>query len=136
MSLSRLKRGQPRSLVGRGWGWGKCDSSLVVPPRSHCTTPLPIPPPQGGREQTEFAGLYDSCIGVTSVRNEIPTRAKKPPAALRPGVAAAVEEAVLVVVGGGLAVRLDGGDLGERGLHRGALADGVEPAREVGIVLP
>src|SRR5260221_12769755 len=54
----------------------------------------------------------------------------------RPGVAAAVEEAVLVVVRGGLAVRLDGGDLGERGLHRGALADGVEPAREVWIVLP
>src|SRR5260221_7087641 len=54
----------------------------------------------------------------------------------RPGVAAAVEEAVLVVVRGGLAVRLDGGDLGERGLHRGALADGVEPAHVVWIVLP
>src|SRR5215510_16041613 len=47
----------------------------------------------------------------------------------RPGVAAAVEEAVFVVVRGGLAVRLDGADLGERGLHRGALVDGVEPAR-------
>src|SRR5262249_58412865 len=54
----------------------------------------------------------------------------------RPGVAAAIEEAVLVVVGGGLAVRLDGADLGERGLHRRALVDGVEPAREIGIVLP
>src|SRR5262245_43772279 len=53
-----------------------------------------------------------------------------------PGVAAAIEEAVLVVVGGGLAVRLDGADLGERGLDRGALVDGVEPAREIGIVLP
>src|SRR5439155_18805438 len=59
-----------------------------------------------------------------------------PRATSRPGVAAAVEEAVLVVVRGGLAVRLDGGDLGERSLHRGALADGVEPASEVGIVLP
>src|SRR6516225_2199392 len=56
-------------------------------------------------------------------------------ATLRPGVAAAIEEAVLVVVGGGLAVRLDGADLGERGLDRGALVDGVEPAREIGIVL-
>src|SRR5262245_65539908 len=54
----------------------------------------------------------------------------------RPGVAAAIEEAVLVVVGGGLAVRLDGADLGERSLHRRALVDGVEPAREIGIVLP
>src|SRR5262249_27428410 len=54
----------------------------------------------------------------------------------RPGVAAAIEEAVLVFLRGGLAVRLDGADLGERGLHRGALVDGVEPAREIGIVLP
>src|SRR5262249_3741772 len=61
---------------------------------------------------------------------------RNPPATSRPGVAAAVEEAVLIVVRGGLAVRLDGADLGERGLHRGALVDGVEPAREIGIVLP
>src|SRR5258708_27328131 len=54
----------------------------------------------------------------------------------RPGVAATVEEAVLVVVRGGLAVRLDGGDLGERGLPPGTLADGVEPAPEGWVVLP
>src|SRR5271166_1057103 len=55
---------------------------------------------------------------------------------LCPRVAAAREEAVLVVVGGGLARRFDGGDLGERGLHGRTLADRGEPAREVGMVVP
>src|SRR5262249_52005901 len=112
-------------------------SSPAVPPRSHSTPPLPSPPPQGGREQTEFAARFNSYIGIRPVRSEIPTGARNPARQTsRPGVAAAVEEAVFVVVRGGLAVRLDGADLGERGLHRGALVDGVEPAREIGIVLP
>src|ERR1700730_10638537 len=53
-----------------------------------------------------------------------------------PRVAAAREEAVLVVVGGGFAGRFDGADLGESRLHRGTLADGGEPAREIGMVVP
>src|SRR5713226_4526701 len=52
------------------------------------------------------------------------------------GVAAAREEAVPVVVGGGFARRFDGADLGERRLHRGTLADGGEPARKIGTVVP
>src|SRR5215471_14565063 len=41
----------PSPLVGRGEGWGSfCEERLV----HHRTTPLPTPPPQGGREQTEF----------------------------------------------------------------------------------
>src|SRR5204863_3963976 len=47
--------GQARSRLGRGWGWGWCSISQLAPPKSKCTTPLPTPPPQGGREQTEFA---------------------------------------------------------------------------------
>ena len=53
---------------------------------------------------------------------------------LRPRVPPAIEEAVLLVVVRGLAVRLDRADLGERGLHRGPLVDRLEPAREIGIV--
>src|SRR5262245_2543757 len=53
-----------------------------------------------------------------------------------PCVAAAVEEAILVVVGSGFAVRLDDADLGECRFHRRTLIDGVEPAREIGVVLP
>src|SRR5258708_1600108 len=40
----------PPPLVGRGWGWGSqdlCTSTAIRIP------PLPIPPPQGGREHTE-----------------------------------------------------------------------------------
>src|SRR5262245_41733319 len=55
---------------------------------------------------------------------------------LGPRVAAAAEEAVLLVVGGGFSIRLDGADLGERSLHGRTLSDGVEPARQVGVVLP
>src|SRR5262249_8300346 len=42
----------PLPLVGRGEGWGSlCEarSCITAPP------PLPNPPPQGGREHTEFA---------------------------------------------------------------------------------
>src|SRR5262245_60716975 len=55
---------------------------------------------------------------------------------LCPRVVATAEEAVLLIVTGRFAVRLDGGDLGERGLHGGALGDGVEPARQIGVVFP
>src|SRR5215467_4282460 len=57
-------------------------------------------------------------------------------AKLCPRKLAAAEEAVLLLVGRSLAVRFDDGDLGERGLHRRPLRDGVEPAREIRIVLP
>ena len=45
-------RWAPLPLVGRGWGWGslRCEHQ-----RCDRTTPLPSPPPQGGREQTEYA---------------------------------------------------------------------------------
>src|SRR5215475_11865744 len=54
----------------------------------------------------------------------------------RPRVAAAIEETVLVVVGCGFAVGLDDADLGERSLDRRTLVDGVEPAREIRVVVP
>src|SRR5262245_28899330 len=57
-------------------------------------------------------------------------------AKLCPRKLAAAEETVLLVVGRGLAVRFDDGDLGERGLDRRPLRDGVEPAREIRVVLP
>ena len=38
----------PLPLVGRGWGWG---SLLSCASRPTTTTPLPNPPPQGGRER-------------------------------------------------------------------------------------
>src|SRR5262245_50247729 len=53
-----------------------------------------------------------------------------------PRVTAATEETVLLIVGCGLAVRLDDGDLGECGLDGRALGDGVEPTRHIGVVLP
>src|SRR5262245_61793478 len=55
---------------------------------------------------------------------------------LTPGVAAAAEEPILVVVGGGLTRGLDGGHLLQRLLDRRAFGDGVEPARQVGVVVP
>src|SRR5262245_41834959 len=73
---------------------------------------------------------------TTELSTGVDSISPNPRATSRPGVAAAIEETVLVVVRGSLAVRLDGADLGERGLDRGALVDGVEPAREIGIVLP
>src|ERR1051325_9742341 len=51
-------------------------------------------------------------------------------------VTPAVEEPVLLVVVGGVAVRLDGADLGERGLDRRPLVNRLEPAREIGMVVP
>src|SRR5580704_13444246 len=52
------------------------------------------------------------------------------------GVATAAEEAVLVVLRGGLACRLDGRDLGKRRLHRRAFVDRIEPPPETGMVFP
>src|SRR5262245_39562686 len=57
-------------------------------------------------------------------------------AALCTRILAAAEEAVLLLVGRGLAIRFDHGDLGERGFDRRPLRDGVEPAREIWVVLP
>ena len=42
----------PLPLAGRGWGWGS--RSRIA--SQHTTTPLPNPPPQGGREQTCVCG--------------------------------------------------------------------------------
>jgi len=50
--LGPRTRSAPLPLVGRGWGWRSTSEETVV---HHRTTPLPSPPPQGGREQTEFA---------------------------------------------------------------------------------
>src|SRR5215831_15171941 len=47
----------PLPLVGRGGGWGSLFGATSV---LHRITPLPNPPPQGGREQTEFAARADS----------------------------------------------------------------------------
>jgi hypothetical protein len=55
--LGPRTRSAPLPLVGRGWGWGSTSEGTVV---HHRTTPLPSPPPQGGREQTEFAARADS----------------------------------------------------------------------------
>src|SRR5215470_17222579 len=53
---------------------------------------------------------------------------------LRPGVTAAVEEAVLLVVVRGVPVRFDRRDFGERRLHCRPFVDRLEPARQMGIV--
>ena len=61
-------------LVGRGWGWGSpwfaSALTLVV---HQSTTPLPNPPPQGGREHTELAarpvtGTQVASAHIASVR--------------------------------------------------------------------
>jgi hypothetical protein len=43
-----------------GEGLGVGVARLGAPPFAIRTTPLPNPPPQGGREQTEFAARADS----------------------------------------------------------------------------
>src|SRR5262249_26247182 len=55
--LGPRTRSAPLPLVGRGWGWGSTSEETVVHDR---TTPLPSPPPQGGREQTELAARAGS----------------------------------------------------------------------------
>src|SRR3984893_4079545 len=95
-----------------------------------------LAPPQPSPARGEGADRVCRTLLIPTSGGDSTGARKSARATSRPGVAAAVEEAVLVVVRGGLAVRLDGADLGERGLHRGALVDGVEPAREIGIVFP
>src|SRR6516165_3418208 len=46
----------------------------------------------------------------------------------RPRVTSTIEEAVLLIIGRGLAVRLDGCDFCKRRLNRGTLIDRLEPA--------
>src|SRR5262249_18951541 len=47
----RRTRSTPLPLVGRGSGWGSAFEGIVAHRRA---TPLPTPPPQGGRGQTEY----------------------------------------------------------------------------------
>src|SRR5262249_60458441 len=55
---------------GEGMGVGGARFLSVAPPSSYRITPLPNPPPQGGREHTEFAAL----IPIHTTRsNTIPT---------------------------------------------------------------
>jgi itaconate CoA-transferase len=56
----------PSPLWGGVRGGGRAILSQVAPPRFTRTTPLPTPPPQGGREQTEFAALICSNIAYAS----------------------------------------------------------------------
>src|SRR6266478_1554473 len=50
----------PSPLWGGVGGGGSAIPSQVAPSSSRRITPLPNPPPQGGREQTEFAACADS----------------------------------------------------------------------------
>src|SRR2546425_10871141 len=85
-------RGTPLPLVGRGWGYSPppCGEGLGVlpsplwggaggggreigaPPFAMRTTPLPNPPPQGGREQTEFATRADSISHERALAPRLP----------------------------------------------------------------
>src|SRR6266436_123579 len=57
----------PSSLWGGVRGGGRAILSQVAPPSFIRTTPLPTPPPQGGREQTECAPLICSKIAHANV---------------------------------------------------------------------
>src|SRR6266851_8807954 len=92
-----------------------------------CGVDIPVSAHLGGGFQTRPA--------ASTVMGD-PGRVKNPPYSLCPRVAAAREEAVLVVVGGGFPRRFDNCDLGERRLHRRSLVDGVEPARKIGTIVP
>src|SRR5947209_5607545 len=61
-SPRRSRRGVPR-LVGRGWGWGW----LVRAPCLITATPLPSPPPQGGRETESHAS---GCTGASATSSK------------------------------------------------------------------
>src|SRR6266566_4414249 len=54
--------GLPSPLWGGVGGGGRATPLQMVRPLSHRTTPLPTPPPQGGREQTEFVAR--ECSGT------------------------------------------------------------------------
>src|SRR6516165_1059734 len=53
----------PSPLWGGVRGGGRAILSQVAPPSSHRATPLPNPPPQGGREHTEFGEGADRVWG-------------------------------------------------------------------------
>src|SRR5262245_7373113 len=122
--LGRRTRSAPLPLVGRGWGWGSRSETSVVPPAKHRTTPLPTPPPQGGREQTEQVAHAGSTTRRPSTslpeqdKQDVDARAKRghddgggfPPAfaagllfalalAVRPNIAPA---AGILLAGGGI----------------------------------
>src|SRR5262249_22985933 len=60
LRFSQRSRCAPLPLVGRGWGWGSsCEATLV----RHLHHPPPYPPPQGGREHTEFAAQVSGNSG-------------------------------------------------------------------------
>src|SRR5262249_60469615 len=59
VTLTPRTRCAPLPLVGRGWGGGSAVPSQAARLLPRCITPLPDPPPQGGREQTEFADRAD-----------------------------------------------------------------------------
>src|SRR5262245_7597671 len=119
-----MSRASCLELEARKWrrqlteGRRECDSSVTI----HSSRP--------SRTRCRASPPWAKKMGVAAPVESVDA------AALRPRVLAAVEEAVLVVVGGGLAVRLDDRDLRECGLHGGALRDGAEPARQVGVVVP
>src|SRR5262249_37407393 len=50
----------PSPLWGGVGGGGRAVCSQLASLSSHRATPLPTPPPQGGREQTEFAARAGS----------------------------------------------------------------------------
>src|SRR5205807_6691928 len=52
----------PPPCGGGVGGGGGAIPSQVAPSLSRRITPLPNPPPQGGREQTEFAARADSTL--------------------------------------------------------------------------
>jgi hypothetical protein len=54
----------PSPLWGGGGGGGRAIEAPALP---HCTSPLPSPPPQGGREQTELAARADSTSTRTAL---------------------------------------------------------------------
>src|SRR4051812_29593134 len=57
LSPCQVRRWAPLPLVGRGRGWG---SNSWVRSARQTLTPLPNPPPQGGREHSELAARLSS----------------------------------------------------------------------------
>src|SRR5262245_46786408 len=65
----------PSPLWGGVGGGDSAILSQVAPPLSRRITPLPNPPPQGGREQTEFAARADSISHERALATARPSRA-------------------------------------------------------------
>src|SRR6476659_2250671 len=55
---------------------------------------------------------------------------------LGPGVTAAAEQTVFLIVGGGVTVGRDLPDLLDRALDRRTCRDGIEPTRHIWVILP